>query len=472
MRSAALLAIFFVSIVSAIAQTNAKGFIGVGLADAPASGGAMVGVVKPGGPADQAGVEPGDVVVAINGTIVDSAATMGRMITAMAPNQTARLSVVRASGSPAKHLTIPVVVGSQNGATAPSARAAQPTAPSPSGSAPAPPSSTPTPGTAAGPNAGSHSPAVSGYMHITDPLEQAFGVDVPAGWRSEAGLARRSALQVNPYVRSLSPDKMTYLMIGEPDLPAYTPPSQMGNAIGLPEGSPTSSELGGQGMILHYMPGTEFARAYGETVLAGLCPSFKFSYVRERPDLARIGDTVSPTVIPSRSTGGEARFTCMHNKQEMEARVEAATRTTQDNLVWGATLLFALIAPKDQADKAEEILAGIGRSIKFSDAWIQKQNSLSREAGIAINRRMQEIFRQERSFIQKLNSVDENFSSMDELISGFSTYHDEKTGTDYSLSNANPNKWIDDTTGRMISSATNTKPLFASGYRLLPRVSR
>lgn len=468
MRTATLFVIFFASIVSAIPQSNANGFIGLGLADASASGGAMVGMVKSGGPADRAGIQRDDVVVAINGTTVDTAGTMIRMIAAMAPNQTARLSIVRGKGSSAKRLTITVILGSQNGATTPSARAAQPAVPSTSAAT----SSAATPSAVASPNAGSHSPAVSGYVHIADPLEQAFGVDVPAGWRSEAGLARRSALQVNPYVRSLSPDQMTYLMIGEPALPTYTPPSHMGNVIGLPEGSPTSSELGGQGMILHYMPGTEFARAYGETVLGGLCPSFKFSYVRERPDLARIGDAVSPTVIPSRSTGGEARFTCMHNKQEMEARVEAATRITQDNLMWGATLLFALIAPKDKADKAEELLAGIGRSIKFSDAWIQKQNNLSREAGLEINKHMQEIFRQERSFIQKLNSVDENFLSVDELISGFSTYHDDKTGTDYSLSNANPSKWIDDNTGRVISTATSTKPLFASGYRLLPRVAR
>ena len=50
--------------------------------------------------------------------------------------------------------------------------------------------------------------SVSGYVRLTDPLEQAFSLDVPASWRSEGGLARRAALQINPYVRSLSPDKM------------------------------------------------------------------------------------------------------------------------------------------------------------------------------------------------------------------------------------------------------------------------
>lgn len=475
MRSAVLLVfVLFLGLgASAIAQSNGQGFIGLVLSDAPGSG-AAVETVKPGGPAERAGVKPGDIVIAINGAAIDRATTMSRMITGMAPNQTARLSVIRGSGSSAQRLTIAVVIGSPEGATAPATNSPRGEIPSPSTSAStsAARPSNPASGTAASPGGAAHPLGVSGYVRITDPLEQSFTVDVPGGWRSEAGLARRSALQINPYVRSLSPDKMTYLMIGDPSLPTYSPPSQMGNTIGLREGSPTSSELGGQGMILRYMPGTQYARAYGEIVLQGLCPSFKFSSVRDRPDLARMGDTLAPTVIPSRSAGGEARFTCMHNKQEMEVRVEAATRTTVDNVMWGVTVLAGLIAPKDQADKAEEILTDIGKSMKFSDTWTQKQNNLSRQAAIAINQRMQEIFREERGFIQKLNSVDQNFESMDELISGFSTYHDEKTGNNYSLSNTNPNKWMDDSTGRIISTPTNTPPLFAPGFRLLPRGSQ
>src|ERR1700733_8500161 len=69
--------------------------------------------------------------------------------------------------------------------------------------------------------------SVSAYVRLTDPLEQAFSLDVPAGWHSEGGLARRAALQINPYMRSLSADKMTYLMLGEPTLPSYAPPTQI-----------------------------------------------------------------------------------------------------------------------------------------------------------------------------------------------------------------------------------------------------
>jgi len=308
---------------------------------------------------------------------------------------------------------------------------------------------------------------VSGYTRVTDPLEQAFTVEVPIGWRSAAGLARRAALQINPYVRSLSPDKMTYLIIGDPILPSFSPPSQMGNAIGYTEGKLYDTGLGGVALVMHYLPGAEFARAYGETMLQGLCPSLKFSSANDRPDLARIASALAPTVIPSRVDGGEARFTCMHNKQEMEVRVNAATRITRDNLMWAVILLGGFIAPKGHAEEAEQIMTHVANSMTFSQAWIQMQNSLSQQAAEAINRRLQETLRQERAFIQNLNSVDEGFESMDELISGFSTYHDAKTGNDYSLSNTNPYKWIDDSTGRIISTPTNNKPIWGPAFSAL-----
>jgi len=165
-------------------------------------------------------------------------------------------------------------------------------------------------GTARAQSAPSSSLSVSGYVRLTDPLEQAFSLDVPAGWRSEGGLARRAALQINPYVRSLSADKMTYLMLGEPTLPSFTPPNQMGNAIGHPEGTLYDAGLGGLALVLRYLPGAEFARVYGQTALQSLCPSLKFATAQDRPDLAQKANVQWPTVIPSRSDGGETLLVC------------------------------------------------------------------------------------------------------------------------------------------------------------------
>jgi hypothetical protein len=316
----------------------------------------------------------------------------------------------------------------------------------------------------AGAPAATAPPAAPGYVTITDPLEKAFTVEVPAGWRSEVGLARRAALQINAYVRSLSPDKMTYLLIGEPTMPSFTPPSQMGNAIGYREGKLYNSGLGGIALVMHYLPGATFARTYGETALAGLCPGLKFAGMQDRPDLAHKAETLLPTPIPSRYDGGEARFTCTHNKQGMDVHIEAATRTTRDGIMWNVLLLYAYIAPKTQSEQARTTLLHVLDSFKFSPQWIQMQNNLSQHAAQSINQRMQEFFRQQEAFMQKLNSVDENFQAMDELITGYSTYHDAATGKNYSLSNTNPFKWIDPGTGRIISTQTESKPMWAAGY--------
>lgn len=473
-RSTILFAIFYGSFTSAIAQSNAKGFLGLALADVPGAAGAMVEGVKPGGPAEQAGVQAGDIIVAIDGRPVDRGATLTRIIGAMTADQTTHLGVIRRIGSSVRRLEIEVVVGSPSGSfpgglpgTASNSAPRAAVAPrSPSTPPPVPiPSSEAAKNTTAAPLPG------SGYVRLMDPLEQAFTVDVPSGWRSVAGLARQAALQINPFVRSLSFDKMTYVMIGEPTLPSFSPPTPMGNVIGHREGMLYDAGLGGRALVMRYLPGAEFARAYGETFLAGLCPSLRFTAARDRPELARQAAALLPTIIPSREDGGEASFTCTHNKQEMEARVEAVTRITRDNLMWVAILLEGYIAPKGQSNVAEATLLHVAGSMHFSQAWIEKQNALSQQAAVAINQRMQETFRQERVFIRNLNSVDENFESMDEIVSGFSTYHDEKTGNDYSLSNTSPNKWIDDNTGRIISTPTNSKPPWASAYRLLPRAS-
>ena len=432
-----------------LGQSAPHGFIGVGMTDAPTgrtnAGGAVVGQVQPGGPADKAGLQPGDIVVSLNGKAVAGAAAMSATIIAMMPGQTARLSIVRGT----QRREISVVIGASGGAPPPPAAAAQAARTlAPSGPAPA--------------------ISVSNYTRLTDPLEQAFTVDVPSGWQSEAGMARWSALQIDPYVRSLSPDKMTYLIIGDPSLPSYAPPTDVTRKLGFREGSLHDAGLGGRSMILRYLTGAEFARVYGQGALSGLCPGLKFVSMGERPELARKAEAQWPTVIPSRSTGGEAVFTCTHNKQEMEAHIEAATRTTRDNVIWAVILLQGYIAPKSGTGAAQTVLAHMTGNVTWSQAWSQKQNNLSQQAAAAINQRMQEFFRQEQAFIQKLNSVDQNFESMDEIVSGFSSYRDTRTGNTYSLGNTNPYKWVDDS-GRVVSTPTNIAPAWGA-YRPLQHV--
>jgi len=323
-------------------------------------------------------------------------------------------------------------------------------------------------GALAGGSGAGAAPEAAGYTPMTDPLEHAFTVSVPSGWRSQAGLARRAALQINPYVRSLSPDKMTYLLLGEPTLPSFVPPSPMRNAIGYTEGKLFNGGLGGLQMVLRYLPGTEFARFYGETALGGLCPGLHFVSAQNRPDLAQKAAREWPTPVPSREDGGEARFTCTHHGQKMDVRVDAATRIDQNNVEWNVILLDGMMAPANQGDAAATTLEHVLDSIQFSAAWMQKQERLDAQAAAAINANMQEYFRQERSFMTELNAEDTSFDAMDAIVSGYANYRDPATGNTYTLGSGN--SWfIDESTGRIVGTPTGMSPEWGAGYVPLQR---
>jgi hypothetical protein len=425
----------------AYAQGHGKGTIGLGAKDAP--NGAEVGVLTPGGPAERAGVRIGDVITAVNGYPVQNATAMTDAVHNLAPGQTARLSILRGG----QRMTISVIIGGAGGNAAP---ASAPTA-------------------AAAPSGPAKPISVAGYTTFTDPLENAFTMQAPSGWHTVGGMARRAALQINAFLRSVSPDKMTYLIVGEPTLIGYVPPAPWRTASGYPEGKLFDSGLGGLSMVLRYKNGSEYARLYGQTTLQGLCSNLRYTGGGERSDMAASADKLVPSAFPAVSSGGEARFTCTHGGQEMEARMQVVTRIARDNAMWNVIFLKGFVAPKSQADKAQEILDRVGGSFRYNAAWSQKQSALDQAAANQINRNMKHYFQQEQPIIRSMNQTDESFSSMDDIVSGYSTYHDAATGNDYKLSNTNPYKWQDPSTGRIVSTPENIPPTWGN-YQPMPRV--
>lgn len=427
---------------TAWAQGHGKGMVGMGTKDA--ANGAEVGVLTPGGPAERAGVRIGDVITAVNGAPVQNATAMTDAVHSLAPGQTARLSILRGG----QRMTISVVIG--GGSAAPAAQ--------------------PAPTAAPAANAGPAKPiSVSGYTTFTDPLEHAFTMQAPSGWHTVGGMARRAALQINAFLRSVSPDKMTYLVIGEPTLTGYVPPAPWRTAAGYPEGKLFDNGLSGLTMVLRYKNGTDYARLYGQSTLQGLCSNLRYSGGRERADMAASADKLVPSAFPAVSSGGEARFSCTHGGQEMEARMQVVTRIARDGVMWNVIFLKGLIAPKSQADKAQEILDHVGGSFTYNSAWSQRQSALDQAAANAINRNMKHYFQQEQPIIRSMNEGDESFSSMDDIVSGYSTYHDSATGYDYKMSNTNPYKWSDPSTGRVVSTPENIPPAWGN-YQPMHRV--
>jgi serine protease Do len=94
-----------------------RGYIGVGIQDltpelarqfgAPGPGGALVRSVEPGSPADQAGLQQGDVVLEVNGQAVEDSRTLSLTVAGKDPGTTVDLTVWRDS----KKMRVPLKLG-------------------------------------------------------------------------------------------------------------------------------------------------------------------------------------------------------------------------------------------------------------------------------------------------------------------------------------------------------------------------
>ena len=87
-------------VVGAIDADTAKGF---GLPD---TRGALVSDVRAGSPAEKAGIEPGDVIRAVDGMRIDDSSDLPPVIGAMAPGATAKLTILRGGKTLERDVTL------------------------------------------------------------------------------------------------------------------------------------------------------------------------------------------------------------------------------------------------------------------------------------------------------------------------------------------------------------------------------
>jgi hypothetical protein len=78
------------------ASATSHGWLGVQSGAQPGQTGAVVGFVVPGGPADQAGLSPGDVITSVNGRSIAGPADLASAIGGMRTGERATLQVDRA----------------------------------------------------------------------------------------------------------------------------------------------------------------------------------------------------------------------------------------------------------------------------------------------------------------------------------------------------------------------------------------
>ncbi len=122
------------------------------------------------------------------------------------------------------------------------------------------------------------------WVRWQDPKENAFSLEVPAGWTVTGGAFRFAPVDIRKAVQASSPDGRIRITGGDAELPTFTEPNQMLAMTGFREGSWYSPGYGVNMMVRRYMPGTQFAGEYVATRAARGCGNLKFTETRDRPD--------------------------------------------------------------------------------------------------------------------------------------------------------------------------------------------
>ena len=204
---------------------------------------------------------------------------------------------------------------------------------------------------------------VTGMVTLTDPVEKAFTAKTPAGWRSQAYLARVYELY-HPVVTSLSPDNETVLFSGDPRQQGFTVPTQyMNENSGLPQ-----NPLMGWS---DYIPADQYYADYVRNKF-GKLPGFKLIGVKPNAALQRYSEEMAQKSGRNQiTTTALVYFEYSDKGKPMHAVVSGATLGLQEAGVWITDV--AGVATSGSVSDYLPMVEKLRQSVTYSKSWGAQQ---------------------------------------------------------------------------------------------------
>ncbi len=235
------------------------------------------------------------------------------------------------------------------------------------------------------------------YVRWQDPIEQAFWLEVPRGWKVSGGTFRYASVDVRPQLIAESPDGAIRITSGDVEIPPYIVPTPMLQMTGFSEGSVYSPGYGVQMMVMRYMPGMDFARWYVEFRVAGMYEGVRVTHARPRPDLVQsLNDVLyryGALGIGASMQAGEVAFTGRLGGNEMRGYYLAVTQLTsaQGGGIWNVQHLIGYVAEAGREQEAQDILGHMIRSSQMNPQWAAMQSQLAGQTAAIVSDTHQQI---------------------------------------------------------------------------------
>ena len=287
------------------------------------------------------------------------------------------------------------------------------------------------------------------FVRWSDPLENAYGMEVPQGWNVQGGMQRTSAIDLRPWTRVVSPDGLVHIFMGDAQISYFAEPNQMLNSTGFSEGSWYSPGYGSIMMVMRYQPGVEFAMAYVPRILGGLT-DFRFSGTRPRPDITQAIEAIysrfgSP-FVQTYHDAGETFFTCRANQHQLAGYTFGRTALTLAGGIgqWHVEEFLGFFAPPDRTTEAAYILTHMINTSRLNPEWAGMQQSLTGSISSIVtetNNYVSNVINQTFQDVQRRQ--DDVFFADSQARRGVERVHDERTGQTYEINSGSNYYWID-----------------------------
>ncbi len=275
------------------------------------------------------------------------------------------------------------------------------------------------------------------WAGFTDPNEKAFSTEVPQGWHVMGGTYRRNFISATPWLRMLSPDRQTYIVVGDSGITYFTAPLSAG---------PTPRPRPGQ-VFKPYLPGAAFAQDYVARVVPEVCQNVAVAGQKERPDLLQVpGGQANPFV---RRSAGEVTFTCTLRGAPARGMVVAVTfayppAPLLGGTIWSVGLLAGFIATPDRYAEAGRMTVHIVLAWRENPDWVRQEQAKIDALTRGINDwtrwsagySQQQIARSQ----QQLHMMGQQSEAFDRILTGSSPFADA-AGNVYHLDNTRT-QWL------------------------------
>jgi hypothetical protein len=283
----------------------------------------------------------------------------------------------------------------------------------------------------------------------TDPVEDAFSVEIPSGWHAEGGTSRPCPTLVQGLVEVTSPDGEIYLAGGDA-FPFFTEPLP---AFGLPEGSTYPHPCGYPSPVARYAPGNEFAIRY---LLPHLAPGFRV--VRNQPQPA-VAERLASYGLNSYDAG-ELEYSFHKHGIAYRGIVWTITEriSAGSGANWHVWRLFLAHGPRSRYDEALNAGIHLVESLRINPRWARMQAELTADQSSIIADMGEDISNTiSEGYWGRQAVLDEIDLRRSNAILEVEDYEDPLTGETFRLDSSAEYYWINPQ-GDIVGTNTDATP--------------